>query len=554
MKYNTLIVDDDEIVAASLKDFLELFGIFDTTIAQSGKKALELIKLNEYDLWLVDQRMPEMTGVEFIYQGVRKLQSSSERPVICGVTAEDNNIMLKSAEEKIIPLDHYISKPWDRKDASVNLKILLGKRDEIIGSRSSIEKHYAQRLEVETQLAAAEEELNLSLKQAKEKAEAESKAQFFANMSHEIRTPMTIVMGMIDMVLKYEPQISEKAIKRLKMAKESGKNLLIIVDNILNVSKIESGKLEVVEQPYNLEKSLETLIAGHKVIIGQNKKDVDIRLDYSNKLSKYILGDNGKITQIVHNLVGNAVKFTEKGYIAINVKLTESKKLELIVKDTGIGIAKDNLEKILKPFEQAEVNTTKLFGGTGLGLSITKKLSEMLDCKLQVSSTYGEGSTFCVTIPYKPTETIGETIDVKKIDIENFDPGKYTILLAEDNKTNQLIASHFIKELGYKILIANDGHEAFSIYKTNPINLILMDIQMPNMDGFDATKLIRQYEKEESIKPIPIIAQTAAATDDVKQKCIVAGMEDYLTKPISKEKIRDKIALYLSNILEKNTK
>ncbi|MGA1869705.1 MAG: ATP-binding protein [bacterium] len=380
-----------------------------------------------------------------------------------------------------------------------------------------------------SRLKKAEEALKEALVKAEEADRL--KSAFLANMSHEIRTPMNAILGFTDVMLADE--LTEEHKEYLYNVKSSGDLLLAIIDDILDLSKIEAGQFAIEHVVCSLKEIVENAGANCHMMISHTTKNVALRQSFPDTISTFIIADPTRIQQIMNNLLSNAVKFTDHGFIEYGVTLKNEATLEFYVKDTGIGIAEDIQKKIFVPFLQADGSYTRKYGGTGLGLTITRKLVELMGGTITLKSKVGpeHGTTFYFTLPYKPAE-------VKEADEVNVGPlakkTGHTILVAEDDELNQSLIRTILEKAGYHVLLTNDGKEAISIYKTDEtLDLILMDIQMPVLDGYETTKIIRNIEiKEKRNRKIPIIALTAFAMKGDREKCIDAGMDDYIAKPI----------------------
>jgi len=388
------------------------------------------------------------------------------------------------------------------------------------------------------------------------KAEAASKAksEFLANMSHEIRTPMNGILGM--MGLMNQQQIEGTAKQYLDMAQISAQALLVIINDILDFSKIEAGKLEIEKIEFDLHKLLQDF--KFEFMLRIEEKPLIFELDIAENVPQFTLSDPGRIRQILLNLCGNALKFTEEGNITLKIepvdctnRLDEKElMLKFSVIDTGIGIPADKLSILFETFSQVDSSTTREFGGTGLGLSIVKQLSELMGGYVGVTSVLGEGSCFSFTIPVVESngaELESVALNHNNIVLENINQTsqKYEILLVEDNRINQLVAEAVLQDLGYSISLANNGQEATEALSTeNSFSLVLMDCQMPVLDGYEATRKIRNGQGIYDAN-IPIIAMTANAMSGDREKCIAAGMNDYLSKPIDKKELEKKLRLWI---------
>ena len=369
----------------------------------------------------------------------------------------------------------------------------------------------------------------------KAKASEKAKAEFLANMSHEIRTPLNAMFGFIT-ILK-EKEMDNESRKYLNIIEKSGKNLLTIINDILDFSKIESGKMTIEKIEFNPKEEIE--IIRNLFSSSASQKNILLKFD-ENNLKWNIVSDPTRIKQVISNLLSNAIKFTpENKKIILNVKYDENKEeLSVEIIDEGIGIPKDKLNTIFDSFSQADNSTTRKYGGSGLGLTISSKLIELLGGKLKVESEIGKGSKFYFTIPAKKTKLIPkkEKKEIKKTLDEKFD--KY-ILVVEDNPANQMFMEVILDKMGVKFDMANDGIEAVEKFKQNKYDVILMDENMPNMDGIEATKRIREIERENHLNHIAIVALTANAMDGDKEKFILAGMDFYLSKPVDIEKLKN---------------
>lgn len=383
-----------------------------------------------------------------------------------------------------------------------------------------------------TSLKQAEIQILESLKKA-ETAD-QMKSAFLANMSHEIRTPLTAILGYVDIMLR-NPDYTENFKTYLGIIKSNSNHLLSLINDILELSRIEANRTKIELKSCHLDNIFNNVFYNAKVLISKYKKNIILKQDIDSRIKYDIITDSTRLMQILNNLVGNAVKFTKEGIITFGVRLKEDYFIEFYVEDTGIGIPVEKFEEIFNPFSQVDISDTRKYGGTGLGLTITKKLVEILGGSIKVKSLPGKGSLFYFSIPYKPV-TEEETI-IQSEAIPN-NKKNMTILIVEDNIDNQELIKVIMQQAGFSFLTANDGEEALNLYKSDPsIGMILMDIQMPNLDGIEATKMIRDYEEKQSKEKIPIIALTAAARKEDKDRCMEAGCDDYLTKPLDIDKL-----------------
>jgi signal transduction histidine kinase len=379
-----------------------------------------------------------------------------------------------------------------------------------------------------------------TIEQQKKKVEQSEKykEQFLANMSHEIRTPMHAISGMTNILERNEHPKSQDIF--LKAMRTSSENLVVILNDVLDLSKIEAGKLDIENISMNLISVIENVIQILK--FKAEEKGLMLTYEISQNVPKLVMGDPTRLNQILINLVGNAIKFTEKGSVNMLAFSTKNQ-LHFEIKDTGIGIAKDKHESIFEAFEQAKESTTRYYGGTGLGLNISKQLVDLQNGKLWVESSEGKGSNFHFELPLTIPEADAVSpnfISEEKLKIMTQSLKGIRILIAEDNPFNQMIAqddlSYYIDDV--TIDIVENGIFAIDKFKTNNFDLILMDVQMPKMNGFEATKGIRDIEKSEGrTTKIPIIAMTASLLKTEIESCYAAGMDNYIPKPYKLEEL-----------------
>ncbi|SHF44150.1 multi-sensor hybrid histidine kinase [Marinomonas polaris DSM 16579] len=382
-------------------------------------------------------------------------------------------------------------------------------------------------------------EMEDELRQAKAKAEAsvESKASFLANMSHEIRTPMNAIIGFSDILL--ESEISGENKKHLSIISKSARSLLHLLNDILDSAKLEKNKLELDIQPFVLANSVDTVIS--TLWLQARNKGLELNFHVELEVAEAYLGAEDRIRQVLMNILGNAIKFTEKGHVTLNISKLQDSKIRFSVTDTGIGIPEERLTHIFDPFTQADASMSRRFGGTGLGTSISKQLVTLMGGQIHVTSEIGVGSCFYFDLPLTETEAPS---DAKTSQLSIITPKR--ILLADDVEQNLTLLTILLKRHGHAIFFAKDGIDAVEQFKMIKPDIILMDIQMPKMDGLTATQIIRSYEKENQLARTPIIALTANVLIEDKLDAQQAGMDGFANKPIDIQALITEIARVLN--------
>lgn len=577
----TTLLNSDPIMDSSYECLGFIFSCTDVTKRKQVEKTLQIrnraIEASSNGIVIADVRLPdapiiyvnkaferisgysitEIIGQSFLFF-LNEEENKEEKTKLQNSMNEGNNysinISLLQKNGKKVWMELNISPVFN---FAGNLTHYVGVQSDITDQKNAEQelRQYADDLE-KTKKSLEEKAIELAstikeLEAAKLKAEEATKAksEFLANISHEIRTPLNGVIGMTELVLDTELNPEQK--EYLDTIKVSSESLLTIINDILDFAKIEAGKLELYQIKFSLRESIEETIK--TLTIRAHQKGLRLLYIVDSGVPDLLVGDTGRLRQILVNLIGNSLKFTEKGEISVRVstgkKNDDKIKLLFSVEDTGIGVPKNDQKKIFNAFDQVDGSSAKNYGGTGLGLAITSKLVKLMNGRIWIESPVEKehkdnrdpGSIFHFIVEFGFIDNLKQTKDqpgeIKQKKLIN---KHLSILLAEDNKVNQRLASRMLEKLGYDVEIAENGKEVIQIVEKNDFDLILMDVQMPEMDGFQATQKIRELEQN-SNKHIPIIALTAYAMKGDREKCLSVGMDGYLSKPINFKDMKDTI-------------
>ncbi len=403
-------------------------------------------------------------------------------------------------------------------------------------------KNLCDMLLASIRLSLERSQMIAELKESRDQAEAgnRAKSEFLANMSHEIRTPMNGVIGLTELALldPRHPDVPE----HLHMILASATALLRILNDILDFSKIEAGKVAIEAEAFDLHAQLRVAVGA--LAASARSKGLDLRLQVAPEVPHWVVGDSLRIGQVLSNLIGNAIKFTSRGEVVLDVSMREpaleegADAVRFAVRDTGIGIPAAAQLRVFDTFAQADATTSRTYGGTGLGLAISRHLVELMGGRLELSSKEDEGSEFRFSLRLPAAEAAG--CAAAGLEPDAVGQG-LQVLLVEDNLINQRLVTALLERVGYQVRIAANGEEALQLLDEHEFDLVLMDMQMPVMDGLEATRRLREREAAHGARRVPVIAMTANARQEDRELCLAAGMDDYLAKPISIAEVLDRV-------------
>ncbi len=509
-----LVIDDSPSDIALIRNLLSQSRdvFFRVDAAERLSAAATRLTAGDLDVVLTDLGLPESRGLETFH---RVNAYAPTLPIVVLTDLDDETVAVEAVH------------------AGAQDYIVKGELEGVVLARS-------------LRYAIERKRVQLELHKAAEAAEAASRAKstFLTNMSHEIRTPMNAIIGMSELLLSGDPTDEQR--EYLEMVLESAESLLAIINEVLDFSKIEAGKVALDHIRFDFSRLMQDILKSLAVRVGE--RDLELVCDIHRDVPRFLIGDPHRVRQIIVNLVGNALKFTERGEIRLSAEVEEADERHVVLRasvaDTGIGIPPEKQSTLFEAFEQVESELSRRYPGTGLGLAICQRLVELMEGRIWCESEPGQGSTFYFTAQFDlpapdqipadspPVEEPGVVVWKRRLDTPLPMPSrKLRVLLAEDSYVNQRLAMGLLGKQGHEVVVAGNGQEAVRLARADSFDLILMDVQMPEMDGFEATRQIRQWEQENG-GHLPIVALTAHAMKGDRDRCMEAGMDAYVSKPV----------------------
>jgi len=541
MPAKILVVDDEpDVEALIVQKFRREIRAqqFQFVFAHHGAEALATLQEHlDIDLVLTDLRMPVMDGLTLLAQ-LQELNTVL-KPVV--MTAYGDMANIRAAMNR--GAFDFLTKPLDLRDLEITIHKTL---------------QHVQQMKQSLQL----QQEATALQQANAAVEAanRAKSEFLASMSHEIRTPMNAILGMADLL--WETPLSSAQRDYVRMFRAAGDTLLHLINDILDWSRVEAGQIELAMVDFDLGELVASTVA--MLAIRAEEKGLELRSHLSPELPLTLVGDPDRLRQILINLIGNAIKFTDQGAVRLEVACTPCPPLQpcghtpqvatcllqCAVRDTGIGIPPEKLGTIFERFTQADASITRTYGGSGLGLPISRQLVELMGGHLWVESQVGQGSTFTFTarlgIPTEPRQFIRVPAAARPADLQEHRPLR--ILLVEDSPDNRVLLQAYLQQTPYQLDIAENGAIAVEKFRAGNYDLVLMDIQMPVMDGYTATRALREWEHARQLPATPIVALTAYALQEEVQKSLEVGCTSHLSKPIRKGRLLEAILAHTGSV------
>ncbi len=534
--YSILIVDDNPHNLFTLRALLESSLDADVIEAQSGFDALAKVSEQKVDLILLDIQMPDLNGFD-VAKLIRNRPKFRNIPIIF-LTAVYKSEDFKQQGFESGAID-YLTKPIDDTILLSRVKAYL----RVIEGEREINRRLSEEVEARKRAENVLEDLNVQLKEA-----SRHKTDYLSSMSHELRTPLNALIGYLSLSLnELQPEVSAEKIQNLTKANQTARVILQLINDVLDFAKIEAGKMDVLIEEVDLVEIIEDVtITAQGLLLN---KPVELRADISFDLP-VIQSDYTKIKQMLNNLIGNAIKFTSEGHVAIRAKwLKEQGIIRLEVEDTGPGIAADKISSVFESFKQVDSSIKKKFGGTGLGLTITKQFCDMLGMTIGLESDVGRGTTFWLHIPVgtgehaerREEEALPQAVDVSDVEQRRRNESR-SVLVVDDDEINLQVMSEILRLSGYTLYQALSAEDGIRIARQAHPDIILMDLAMPGMDGVEASQILKG---DADTADIPIIACTAHVTQETRSRALNAGCDDFLTRPIEPEKLLKHIAILL---------
>ena len=532
---NNLKSNENKALIATVESFIETNAFLQSPAGATSYQSVQALISN---LAILEEKTQTVSKIESVLSGQSLELFSTIDQARVKALSQNKLVFILIIVQLSLLASVFIYKALHLKRALVLQNLVL--EDRVTERTKRLETALADLKLITKQQTKTEEQLRKALRAAEKAGEA--KSSFLANMSHEIRTPMNGVLAMLELVSRKETNPEKQ--DQLQIAHNSARSLLNVLDDVLDYSRLEAGQFTIVSEPYDLRTIIEE-VAGLFRSKATNK-NVSILTTFENDLPKTIVGDQARVRQIVSNFVSNALKFTEKGSVEVQVRREHAQPDEQIrieIVDTGIGISKEALSKLFQRFSQVDTSSTRQYGGTGLGLVLCKQLAELMSGSVGVESIEGQGSRFWTVLPIgngdfdsvstaaSSQNEIPETLPFKS---PNYN---LRILAAEDNLVNQKVLQAMVQSIGYTVTMVANGQEVLDKLDSQPFDLILMDVQMPILDGVGATKAIRNLSGP--MKDITIVALTANAMKGDRENYIAAGMDDYLPKPIELNKLAE---------------
>lgn len=521
-----LVVDDNEANVRLMEGMLRVAGYASIESTTDPNRVCELHRKNRYSLILLDLQMPVMDGFQ-VMEGLKEIEADGYLPVLVITAHSAHKLRALQAGAK-----DFVSKPFDMAELRARVHNIL----EVRLLHLEAKNHSTVLEGMRRELLDVNRELEVKRQEAERATRA--KSDFLATMSHEIRTPMNAIIGMADVLSG--TMLTPEQKKCVDVFQRNGVALLNLINDILDLSKVESGKVELEAVDFDLREVVARAL--EVVEVRSAAKGLFLRRSIARSIPVFRIGDPNRLRQVIINLLGNSIKFTEHGGVDVRVEPdpddSRPGRLRFAISDTGIGIPEDKVDRIFESFAQADSSTTRKHGGTGLGLTISRQLVELLGGQIWVESAVGRGSTFFFTA------TLGVQVDQSErtepkataaaaATLEPLRSGLH-ILLADDSDDNRFLVVSYLNQAHASIDIAENGEIAARMFRSGHYDLVLMDLEMPVMDGYAATREIRRFEQETGARPTPVLALTAHAFADMTAKSLGAGFTGHLTKPIRK--------------------